>query len=100
MSRQHTWMDSHPEREQLIHQASELNLVHIGRLITVAGQDASRCRGHLAGIHPAGPDDLTARPGDLVLEMRPRRSAPTGPARWRAVVAPDARVIVHSPTHD
>lgn len=100
MSRQHAWMEARPEREQLIHQASELTEAHFGRLITVAGQDASRCRGHLVGIHPAGPDDLTARPGDLVLEMRPRRSAPTGPARWRAVVAPDARVIVHSPTHD
>lgn len=100
MSRTHAWMDARPDREQLIHQAHELTEAHLGRLITVAGQDASRCRGHLVDIHPAGPDDLTARPGDLVLEMRPRRAAPTGPARWRAVVAPDARVIVHSPTHD
>ena len=100
MSRPHAWVDARAEHEQMIHQASELAAEHIGRLITVAGQDAGRCRGHLVGVHPAGPDDLTARPGDLVLEMRPRRSAPTGPARWRAVVAPDARVIVHSPTND
>lgn len=98
MSSRHAWLEPRPA-EQRIFRASELGDEQLYRLITVADQDPWRCRGWLMEIRPADQGELTASPGDLVLEMRPARAGHEGPPRWRAVVAPDARVIVHSPTH-
>lgn len=81
-----------------VFKARDLTEAQHGHLVTVQHHELVKCRGYLLRVREATADDLTARPGQLVIHMRARRETRAVGPDWKVGVYPDSSVIVHSQT--
>ncbi|MDO5619292.1 hypothetical protein [Kocuria sp.] len=99
MARRHRFQErSARSGQQRVFRAQDLTTAQHGRLVTVQHHELVKSRGFLLQIRPATQDDLTARPGQLVIHLRARRDARVVGPEWKVTVDPDAAVIVHTET--